>query len=72
MYDESFRCPSDGYAGYWVSIDGHSARSCGGAADEQALTEDIIALAKQYGRYGYRRVTALLCHEGWTVNHKRV
>ena len=41
-----------------------------GADDEQALTEDIIALAKQYGRYGYRRVTALLCHAGWTVNHK--
>ena len=43
-----------------------------GADDEQALTEDIIALAQQYGRYGYRRVTALLCHAGWTVNHKRV
>ena len=43
-----------------------------GADDEQALTEDIIALAKQYGRYGYHRVTALLCHAGWTVNHKRV
>ena len=43
-----------------------------GADDEQALTEDIIALAKQYGRYGYRRVTALLWHAGWTVNHKRV
>ena len=42
------------------------------ADDEQALTEDIIALAKQHGRYGYRRVTALLCHAGWTVNHKRV
>lgn len=39
-----------------------------GADDEQALTEDIIALAKQYGRYGYCRVTALLCHAGWTVN----
>jgi hypothetical protein len=31
-----------------------------GADDEQALTGDIIALAKQYGRYGYRRITALL------------
>jgi hypothetical protein len=27
-----------------------------GADDEQALTDDIVALAKQYGRYGYRRV----------------
>ena len=43
-----------------------------GADDEQALTEDIIALAKQYGRYGYRRVTALLRSAGWTVNRKRV
>ena len=31
-----------------------------GADDEAALTGDIIALARQYGRYGYRRVTALL------------
>jgi hypothetical protein len=30
------------------------------ADDEAALTEDIIALARQYGCYGYRRVTALL------------
>ena len=29
-------------------------------------------LAKQYGRYGYRRVTALLRDAGWTVNRKRV
>lgn len=43
-----------------------------GADDEQALTEDIIALAKQYGRYGYRRVTALLRDAGWRVNRKRV
>jgi transposase InsO family protein len=43
-----------------------------GADDEAALTEDIIALARQYGRYGYRRVTALLSNAGWTVNHKRV
>jgi putative transposase len=40
--------------------------------DEAALTADIIALAKTYGRYGYRRVTALLRDAGWTVNAKRV
>jgi hypothetical protein len=28
--------------------------------DEAALTSALIALAGQYGRYGYRRVTALL------------
>lgn len=40
--------------------------------DEAALTADIIALAKQYGRYGYRRITALLRAAGWVVNFKRV
>ena len=29
-------------------------------------------LATQYGRYGYRRITALLRREGWRVNHKRI
>ncbi len=43
-----------------------------GADDEQALTEDIVALARQYGRYGYRRITALLRDAGWHVNRKRV
>ncbi|WP_168454868.1 IS3 family transposase [Sphingopyxis microcysteis] len=43
-----------------------------GADDEAVLTEDIIALARQYGRYGYRRVTALLRDAGWHVNRKRV
>lgn len=32
----------------------------------------IIELACKYGRYGYRRVTALLRQEGFRVNHKRV
>jgi putative transposase len=41
-------------------------------ADEAALTQSIIDLAKQYGRYGYRRITALLRAEGWSCNHKRV
>jgi len=41
--------------------------------DEKRLTEEIIALATKYGRYGYRRITALLNNEkGWRVNHKRV
>lgn len=42
------------------------------SADEEALTSDIIRLAGHYGRYGYRRITALLQAEGWRVNHKRV
>ena len=40
--------------------------------DEDLLCKDIIRLASQYGRYGYRRITALLKMEGWRVNHKRV
>ena len=43
-----------------------------GRADEEALTADIIRLASEYGRYGYRRIAALLKSEGWTVNVKRV
>jgi putative transposase len=46
-------------------------RPCG-ADDEAALTADVIALARQYGRYGYRRITALLRDAGWAVNAKRV
>jgi putative transposase len=40
--------------------------------DEEALTAAIITLACRYGRYGYRRITALLRRDGWQVNHKRV
>jgi transposase InsO family protein len=42
------------------------------ADDEAALTADIIELARQYGRYGYRRITAMLRGAGWVVNKKRV
>jgi putative transposase len=40
--------------------------------DEEALTAAIIRLAATYGRYGYRRITALLRAECWRVNLKRV
>ena len=40
--------------------------------DEPRLLCRIIELACQYGRYGYRRITALLRREGWKVNRKRV
>ena len=42
------------------------------SADEPRLVERIIALATEYGRYGYRRMTGLLRGEGWRVNHQRV
>ena len=36
------------------------------------MRSEIIRLALKYGRYGYRRITALLQQDGWRVNHKRV
>ena len=40
--------------------------------DEGALTQEIIALASEYGRYGYRKITALLQARGWQVGKHRV
>src|SRR5437763_11756152 len=40
--------------------------------DEEALTQAILQLASQYGRYGYRRITALLKRVGWRVGKDRV
>jgi transposase InsO family protein len=40
--------------------------------DEDRLTRAIIELASQYGRYGYRRITALLRRAGWLVGKDRV
>jgi len=39
---------------------------------EDELRLDMIRLAKQYGQYGYRKVTQLLRIEGWKVNHKKI
>ena len=36
------------------------------------MTAAIIKLAERFGRYGYRRITALLRADGWHVNEKRV
>lgn len=40
--------------------------------DEDEVTAKIIELATQYGRYGYRRITAMLKTLGYDINHKRV
>ena len=45
-------------------------REYGGVRTDQA--KRIVWMASEYGRYGYRRITALLRSEGWWVNHKRV
>jgi len=39
--------------------------------DDNALRLALIRLAKQYGRYGYRKIAGLLLIEGWKVNHKK-
>jgi transposase InsO family protein len=41
-------------------------------ADEAPLRQAIIALAAQYGRYGYRPVTGLLWQQGWQISRSRV
>jgi putative transposase len=43
-----------------------------GRADEERLVADMIELARQYSRYGYRRIAALLRDVGWQINDKRV
>jgi len=40
--------------------------------DEDEITAKIIELSSNYGRYGYRRITALLRTDGILINHKRV
>lgn len=44
-------------------------RKCAVVVEDEAA---IVALAVQYGRYGYRRITALLRRDGWTVSVTRV
>jgi len=40
--------------------------------DETEIKAAIEAVAADWSTYGYRRVTAQLCRQGWVVNHKRV
>jgi len=39
--------------------------------DNDSLRLALVRLAKQYGRYGYRKIAELLRIEGWQVNHKK-
>ena len=44
-----------------------------GRDDEEQLIADLVELARCYGRYGYRKIAALLrSTAGWVVNDKRV
>ena len=40
--------------------------------DEDELTRNIVYVASEYGRYGYRRVTALLNESGIEIGKDRV
>ena len=40
--------------------------------DDDSLRLALVRLAKQYGRYGYRKIAESLRIEGWQVNHKKV
>jgi putative transposase len=51
------------------SVQRHKSNKSG---HEELLRRDVVRLASTYGRYGYRRITALLRTEGWVVNYKRV
>ena len=72
MLSPSSACPRGGPAGFSGSTAPRSASRRATPDDEAALTADIVALATRYGRYGYRRITALLREAGWAVNRKRV
>lgn len=41
-------------------------------ADEDSLVADMIELARPFGRYGYRRIAALLREAGWSVSNGRI
>ena len=44
-----------------------------GREDEEKLTDDLVALAREHGRLGYRKIAAMLRNtSGWVVNDKRV
>ncbi len=43
-----------------------------GREDADRLTADVVELARQYGRYGYRKIAALLRQAGWSVSDGRV
>jgi hypothetical protein len=40
--------------------------------NEDELRLALIRLAKQYGRYSYRKVGQLLRMAGWCINHRQV
>lgn len=54
-----------------VTTSSHQLRRPRGPENEEKLTANIVELARCYGRYGYRKIAALLRTVGWTINDKR-
>ena len=72
MLSDATVSPNAGRAASWNSRVRRSVAVGMFRVTNRDLTRRIVELATEYGRYGYRRVTALLHREGWQVNHKRV
>ena len=58
-----------GLVGQWRTTQRYQPTQC---EDEDRLTQAILALAGKYGRFGYRRITALLKLAGWQAGKDRV
>jgi len=55
--------------GQWRTTQRYQPTQC---EDGDRLTQSILARASKYGRFGYRRITALLKVAGWRVGKDRV
>ena len=65
-------CPSAALVRRSGSIARRQRKVPRGREDAERLTADVIELARQYGRYGYRKIAALLRDAGWLVSDTRV
>ena len=72
MSAESLRSLRDGLVRCWGRHDRPPASCSRDNCEVSRLVADITTLATKYGRYGYRRITALLNGKDWQVNYKRV
>ena len=63
---------NDGPVGCWRSRGQRSGTTAVCPTTSPAWSRGWSSWRRNMGRYGYRRMTALLRGEGWRVNHKRV
>ncbi len=63
---------SERHACHLASVGRSTARYQSCRADDAPLRAQLLALAQQHPRYGYRRLYVLLRRAGWRVNRKRV